>query len=59
MKCRLKKKAEFEKLRDDFNQLKEDKIILNSQVTFFPLKLFIVLAISYDVRREDQGEPAA
>ena len=34
MKCRLKKKAEFEKLRDDFNQLKEDKIILNSQVIF-------------------------
>jgi hypothetical protein len=29
MKCRLKKKAEFEKLKDDFNQLKEQKIILN------------------------------
>jgi hypothetical protein len=29
MKCRLKKKAEFEKLKDDFNELKEHKIVLN------------------------------
>ncbi len=33
MKCRLKKKAEFEKLKDDFNLLKEQKIILNQQVS--------------------------
>jgi hypothetical protein len=29
MKCRLKKKAEFEKLKEDFTELKEQKIILN------------------------------
>jgi hypothetical protein len=29
MKCRLKKKAEFEKLKEDFNIMKEQKIILN------------------------------
>jgi hypothetical protein len=29
MKCRLKKKAEFERLKDDFQVLKEEKIILN------------------------------
>jgi len=29
MKCRLKKKAEFEKLKEDFNELKEQKIVLN------------------------------
>jgi hypothetical protein len=29
MKCRLKKKAELEKLKDDFNDLKEHKIVLN------------------------------
>lgn len=29
MKCRLKKKAEFERLKDDFQALKEQKIILN------------------------------
>ena len=29
MKCRLKKKAEFEKLKDDYILLREDKIILN------------------------------
>ena len=33
MKCRLKKKAEFEKLKDDFNELKEHKIVLNQQVS--------------------------
>jgi hypothetical protein len=29
MKCRLKKKAEFDKLKEDFNEMKQQKIILN------------------------------
>jgi len=29
MKCRLKKKAEFEKLKEDFIKMREDKLILN------------------------------
>lgn len=32
MKCRLKKKAEFDRLKEDFQVLKEQKLILNQQV---------------------------
>lgn len=32
MKCRLKKKAEFEQLKEDFAKMREDKLILNQQV---------------------------
>lgn len=32
MKCRLKKKAEFERLKEEFAKIREDKLILNQQV---------------------------
>ena len=51
MKCRLKKKAEFEKLKDDFNLLKEQKIILNQQVSTTTIRVLLLnpLLFEYDI----------